>query len=314
MAATQRAAAQAVAQAAARRTRVPERLDQANGAPAQPGPGRPPQATARLAQGAQDVEAARQAPQRLAGPRAMVPQSLRAIGHAAPCVDLERGGRRHGTRLAGAIPRHVDTIRPLAPPAPLSETSRERIEHAERVVPTRQATIAGVSGYGRQPVRHLDVAPPASYAVPAQRRPSCSRERVASTRPMTEGTPLRALAERLRPPRGAPGGACGECSVVPQDQRHAAAAKLAEVFQRSSAQVAGRNGDLSRRHHPLRGLDHPRKRACLTAVHHVFLTRPDGTTAAERFVGQKPRSRCAAIWASVEIPPAPLSPPRRAAG
>ncbi len=201
MAAKQRAAAQAVAQAAARRTRVPERLDQANGAPAQQGPGRPPQATARLAQGAQDVEAARQAPQRLAGPRAMVPQSLRAIGHAAPCVDLERGGRRHGTRLAGAIPRHVDTIRPLAPPAPLSETSRERIEHAERVVPTRQATIAGVSGYGRQPVRHLDVAPPASYAVPAQRRPSCSRERVASTRTMTEGTPLRALAERLRPPR-----------------------------------------------------------------------------------------------------------------
>ena len=201
MAAKQRAAAQAVAQAAARRTRVPERLDQANGAPAQQGPGRPPQATARLAQGAQDVEAARQAPQRLAGPRAMVPQSLRAIGHAAPCVDLERGGRRHGTRLAGAIPRHVDTIRPLAPPAPLSETSRERIEHAERVVPTRQATIAGVSGYGRQPVRQRDVAPPASYAVPAQRRPSCSRERVASTRTMTEGTPLRALAERLRPPR-----------------------------------------------------------------------------------------------------------------
>ena len=64
----------------------------------------------------------------------------------------------------------------------------------------------------------------------------------------------------------------------------------------------------------LRGLDHPRKRACLTAVHHFFLTRPDGTTAAERFFGQKPRSMFAAILASVEIPPAPLSPPRRAVG
>jgi len=112
----------------------------------------------------------------------------------------------------------------------------------------------------------------------------------------------------------APGGAFGEFSVVQQDQLKAEAAKLAEVFQRSSSKVEGRNGYLSLRNHPLRGLDHPRKRACLTAVHHFFLIRPDGTTAAERFFGQKPRSMCAAILASVEIPPAPLSPPRRAAG
>ena len=45
-----------------------------------------------------------------------------------------------------------------------------------------------------------------------------------------------------------------------------------------------------------------------------FLTREDGTTAAERFFNQKPRSMFAAILASVELPPAPLSPPRRAEG
>ena len=41
---------------------------------------------------------------------------------------------------------------------------------------------------------------------------------------------------------------------------------------------------------PLGGLDRPRKRECLTAIHNFFLTRADGTTAAERFFGQKPRS------------------------
>jgi hypothetical protein len=45
-----------------------------------------------------------------------------------------------------------------------------------------------------------------------------------------------------------------------------------------------------------------------------FLTRADGTTAAERFFGQKPRSMFAAILASVEIPPAPLSPPQQIMG
>jgi len=131
---------------------------------------------------------------------------------------------------------------------------------------------------------------------------------------VTQGEALRALAERLRTPLFQPGGALGELSAMKQNQLKAEAAKLAEVFQRSSANVAGRNGYLSLRNHQLRGLDHPRKRACLTAVHNFFLTCPDGTTAAERFFGQKPRSMFAAILAAVEIPPAPLSPPRRAVG
>jgi hypothetical protein len=87
---------------------------------------------------------------------------------------------------------------------------------------------------------------------------------------------------------------------------------LAEVFQRSSSNVEGRNGYLSLRNHHMQGLDHPRKRACLTALHNFFLTRADGTTAAERFFGQKPRSMFAAISEAVDIPPAPLSPPKRA--
>jgi hypothetical protein len=99
-----------------------------------------------------------------------------------------------------------------------------------------------------------------------------------------------------------------------QHQLKAHAATLAEVCQRSRSNVEGRNGSLSLRNHQLRGLDHPRKRACLTAVHNCLLTRPDGTTAAERFFGQKPRSLFAAILESVELSPAPLSPPRRAVG
>jgi hypothetical protein len=104
----------------------------------------------------------------------------------------------------------------------------------------------------------------------------------------------------------------GETSPMESNRLKAEAAKLAEVFQRSSAHVEGRNGSLSLRNHQLRGLDRPRKRACLTAIPNFFLTRADGTTAAERFFGQKPRSLFATILASVEIPPAPLSPPRRA--
>jgi len=135
---------------------------------------------------------------------------------------------------------------------------------------------------------------------------------VASTRTVTAGEPLRALAERLRIPLFEPDGAFGALSSVEQDQLKDKAKTLAEVFQRSSSNMEGRNGYLSLRNHQLRGLDHPRKRTCLTAIHNFFLTRTDGTTAAERFFGQKPRSMFAAILAAVEIQPAPLRPPRRA--
>jgi Family of unknown function (DUF6399) len=190
----------------------------------------------------------------------------------------------------------------------------DRIEKAERVVPKMQATIEFVSGYVRQQVRQLDLAPPVSHALHAHLIPSFYLARVAQTRTASGGEPLRALANRLCTPLFEPGGALSELLPTEQNQLKQQAKTLAEVFQRSSSNVEGRNGYLSLRNHQLRGLERPRKRECLTAVHNFCLTRADGTTAAERFFGQKPRSMFAAILASVELPPAPLSPPRRVEG
>ena len=314
MAVKQRAAAKAVAQAEETLKRVQESRDSTNGTCAKRGPGRPPKAAAGLEQVAQDVATARHEHQRLAGQRETVTQSIRAIGHAYHFVDLERGVRRNGKLIAGDIQQHIATIRTIAQQEQLSQTCLDRLEKAERVGPKMQATIEFVSGYVRQQVRQLALAPPVSYAMHAHLIPALYLDRVASTRTVTAGEPLRALAERLRTPLFAPDGVLGVLSPVEQNTLKGEAARLAEVFQRSSSNVEGRNGYLSLRNHQLRGLDHPRKRACLTAVHNFFLTRSDGTTAAERFFGQKPRSMFAALLASVALPPAPLSPPRRAVG
>jgi Family of unknown function (DUF6399) len=314
MALKQRAAHKAVTKAEETLTRVHEHLNRANDELAPHGSGRPPKSAASLEQGKHKVDAARHEHQRLSAQREQVSQRIRAIGHAYHFVDLERGVRRNGKLIAGDIQSHIDTIRTIAQQEGLSETCLARLDKAERVVPKMQATVAFVSGYVGQQVKQLELAPPQSFAMHAHLIPSYYLDRVASTRTVTAGEPLRALAERLRAPLFEPGGALNECSVLRQDQLKAKAAQLAEVFQRSSSNVEGRNGYLSLRNHQLRGLDHPRKRTCLTAVHNFFLTRSDGTTAAERFFGQKPRSMFAAILASVEIPPAPLSPPQRAAG
>jgi hypothetical protein len=106
--------------------------------------------------------------------------------------------RRNGKLIAGDIQCHIDTIRTVAQQEHLSQVCLERIEKAERVVPKMQATIEFVSGYVHQQVRQLDVAPPVSYAMHAHLIPAYYLERVASTRTVAQGEPLRELAERLR--------------------------------------------------------------------------------------------------------------------
>ena len=262
LAAKERAAHQALETAQETLEQVQERLDHPNGAPEKWGPGRPPTVAVSLEQAEQAVETARQEPQRLFEQREQSTPRIRALGNADHCVDWDRGVRRNGRLIARALQEHLDTIRTVAHQEGLSQSALDRIEQAERVVPKMQATMAFVSGDVRPQVRPLALMPPPSYAMHAPLMPSDSLDRVASSRTVTQGAPLCERAERMRTPLFEPDGVLGELSPEEQNQRQAEAVKLAEVFQRSRATVEGRNGSLSLRHHQLRGLDRPRKRAC----------------------------------------------------
>ena len=312
MATKERAAHKAVTEATAQLERLQSDPQSASDEPETNRPGRPPQEPMSLEHAEQALEAARREHERLAEQRAQVTASIRGIGHDYHFVDLERGVRRNGQLIAADIQEHIEQIRTVAQQEELSQRCVERIDKAERVVPKMRGTIEFVSRYVAQQVAQLDLTPPVSFAMHAKLIPSYYLERVAETRTVSGGEPLRALAERLRAPLVEPGGALSTLSPEARGQLHDEAKRLATVFQRSSSNVEGRNGSLSLRNQQLRGLDLPRKRKCFTAIHNFFLTRPDGTTAAERFFGRKPHSMFAAILESVELAPAPLSPPRKA--
>jgi Family of unknown function (DUF6399) len=275
-------------------------------------PSRPPKEAMSLEHAEQALAAASREHARLAQQRQQVKAHIRSIGHDYHFVDLERGVRRNGQLIASDIQGHIEHIRTIAQHEGLSQSCVERIEKAARVVPKMRATIEFVSGYVGHQVAQLDVTPPVSFAMHAKLIPSYYLDRVAQTRTVSNGEPLRALAERLRAPLFEPGGVLSALNPEAQAHLQSEAKRLAAVFQRSSSNVEGRNGYLSLRSHQLRGLDLPRKRECFTIMHNFFLTRPDGTTAAERFFGQKPRAMFTAILDAVELAPAPLSPPRRA--
>lgn len=311
LATKERAAEKVLTEAKAQRDQAQARFDQTDEPPQKRGPGRPPKEPIGLEQAQQAFEVASQEHERLSQQRKQVKQSLEAISQAYHFVDLERGARRNGQLIASDIRTQIEAIRTVAQQEQLSQNSLGRIDKAERVLPKMQATIEFVSRYVAEQIKVLDLTPPASFAMHAKLIPASYLDRVAQTRTLNKGAPLRQLAERLRAPLFEPGGLLSELSPEFQSTLHQRARELAEVFQRSSSNVEGRNGYLSLRNHQLRGLDLPRKRACLTTIHNFFLTRPDGTTAAERFFGQKPRSLFAAILNSVELPPAPRSPQRK---
>jgi endo-beta-N-acetylglucosaminidase D len=87
------------------------------------------------------------------------------------------------------------------------------------------------------------------------------------------------------------------------------AQECANVFQRSSYSVEGRNGQLSLRHHGLHRI-RARKLAALTAVHNFFIKRSDHTTAAERFFRAKHRDLFQYLLDRVDLPRKPAQKKR----
>ncbi len=80
--------------------------------------------------------------------------------------------------------------------------------------------------------------------------------------------------------------------------------ECAEKFQRSTSCVEGRNGMLSLFHHRFHRMS-ARSSKALTVVHNFHITRSDGTTAAERFFGEKHINLFESLVSNVRIPGKP---------
>jgi hypothetical protein len=113
---------------------------------------------------------------------------------------------------------------------------------------------------------------------------------------------LQELAHRLQEQAWAGGGALAALSEEEREEVQRAAQECVGLFCRSSSCVEGRNGRLSLFHHGQARLSEKRLKA-LTAVHNYVVRREDGTTAAERFFGQKQRD--AFTWLLQRMPDLP---------
>jgi len=168
----------------------------------------------------------------------------------------------------------------IAEAAVVSERLWAHLAKAKRLTESLVATLAFFFMTVTARVQALNLAPAIEQAMLNDLIPVLDLQRVAARSPHAEQRHrLTCLSAQRLAPLQQPSHPIQ--SLDPQTRRHLeqVAGECADLFQRSSSCVEGRNGFLSLHQHGHHRLS-PRKQHVLTAMHNFAIRRPDGTTAA----------------------------------
>ncbi len=290
----------AVAQAQVDAVRAAERAYYASS----PHPrGRPPAFGVRMDAAMTDLIRAESAQTQAVARQTQAREQIRELGRLYHPYDLVSGAGQSVARVAARFADVWARLADLADAADLPTRAREHLAKAQRLTVPWLATLAFFWASVQTRVDALDLAPDVEQAVLTPLIPALYLERVAgrSTHAADRQQLTTLSAQRLEPLRQP---THPLQALIPARRAHieTVAAACADLFQRSSSCVEGRNGHLSRYHHGSHRLS-DRKLAALTALHNFYIRRPDGTTAAERFFGRPHPALFEQLLAHVSLPP-----------
>jgi hypothetical protein len=223
--------------------------------------------------------------------------------------DGKTGTAVSAAQMLERLQKHLETLDQVAGQAELGSKATEALNKAKRWTQTLVAAVAWFWSVASVKVEQADLPEQAQQAVKEQLlaglywRQAARRARTADERRQkTE------LAERLLGHAWRADGVLGQLSEQERLVAERVGNEVVGLFARSSSCVEGRNGRLALFQHGQCRLSASRLQA-LTAVHNYVAQRPDGTTAAERFFGQKPRDVFA--WLLQRLPDLPRPAAKR---
>jgi hypothetical protein len=268
------------------------------------GPGRPPDFEARIAEAHATQVQTEQALESARARQERAHRSIRGIGTAYHPFDLTTGTPRSAVQVSKDLEQHFTEIAMVATEASLPERCHKGIQKAHRLVPALACTLTFFHREAQEQIRALGLTGEEAGIVEQRLLPAAYLDRAArKARPADTRVPMRDLAENLHTDSAA-------MLAGLSPERRSAIEKVvedcADLFQRSSSCVEGRNGQLSLRHHSLHRIASTRLEA-LTVVHNYFIERPDGTTAAERFFGGKPTDLFGWLLDHLDMPARPAT-------
>jgi hypothetical protein len=232
-------------------------------------------------------------------------KAIQGISATYHPYDLETGAARSAEQVSATLELHFTELETVAMAANLSQSCLDRIQKAKRVVVDMIATISFFSLTVQAKVEALSLSPQVEQAVYDNLIPAIYLRLVSErTQDPEQRCALEHSSEKLATPLLKSNGPFAGFDEKEKAVIETVAHECAQLFQRSSSCVEGRNGQLALRHHCLHRIS-DRKLAALTTVHNYFIKRSDGTTAAERFFGAKPRDLFEYILDQVDLPGRP---------
>ena len=259
-----------------------------------------------FAENAQEAEAA--ASQRLHVCQARQERARAArqgLGRDYHPVDLTTGQPLSAEEVGRRLQGHFDTLDQVAAEAGLSDQACARVAKAHRVLGAMRATLAFFWAMVTARLTAWGYDETVGHWLRQELIPAYYLHRVAKKADTAqERQRLRTLAAEVLARARSPDGLWGTFRLELQAELESRARQCADLFQRSSSCVEGRNGQLSLRHHALHHLT-VRKLQALTVLHNYAAERADGSTAAGRFYGAKPRDLFGWLLSRLSLPARP---------
>jgi Family of unknown function (DUF6399) len=217
-----------------------------------------------------------------------IKEAKKGISSAYHPYNLTTGAERQTDQVQHELTQYFETIEMIASAVSLRKTALDKIQKAKRVCSGLVATMMFFWILVGQFLEHLSVSQgmewiirdtllPAAYLMLAAKKAKTA-ELKKQIQQAAEQLLLKLKNDDL----------WNSTAPSEQERLKKEAKECAQLFQRSSSCLEGRNGYLSLRHHGLHHLS-TRKLGALTVIHNFFIKRSDQTTAAERFFEQKPR-------------------------
>lgn len=264
------------------------------------GPGRPVDHAAKVAQAEQWAASVARYVDACTSRQESLRQAVRGLAEDDHPVNLTTGARQDAEVVRGHLEQRLVAVETVAKAAGMQQRAAAAAKKVRQVVPALVAAVsffwmraeaAALARFGSQAWVWVQPMLCGQYLLRVARQVKGAARRQQ----------LRALAQRgMAAARQAAGAEpVGGWGMVERWCR-----EVAGWFARSSSAVEGRNGQLALHYHSLHQLP-KRKLQALTVVHNYWLKRSDGTTAAERFFGNKPADLFEYLVAHLPVPARP---------
>jgi hypothetical protein len=226
-------------------------------------------------------------------------EARRSITQAYHPFSLDTGEKQTPEAVKEKIEKCHTTLESVAKEAGCTDKQMKKLEKSRRSLESMIAVLTFFFAFLAVRIKSMELDEPSAKVFEALVSIQYLRLCLQRTKKKRDKEKIRATLGRLEVELGK-NPLWSEIAEAVRTEWWRQALECAQVFQRSSSCVEGRNGQLSLKFHAFRRLNGQTLKV-LTVLHNFFIKRKDGTTSAERFFGQKPRDYFEWILGKVEL-------------